>query len=245
MNIETYMTSQADKITPQARLQQLLDMSAASWSLDYTRLPDGGASLVRMQTLGVPNAGNSIFDTFPNLVSTGDPHTIEAMVTVAGVPITALQQYDRYLRELEKVQDRLPLFTLPHFWASLEQNKLAFALGTIFGLVYGQGTYFYYRPADELSEPVRLGQGWERGIDGVAEQGLTQAILERVDTSIARMGLEAAIQTLAGYYTQPAQGRTPLDALQRELKRLVREYGENLQQMREFDEKLTYSGHKS
>ncbi|KAA3655764.1 MAG: hypothetical protein DWQ04_33025 [Chloroflexi bacterium] len=209
--------------------------AGASWNIDRTRLPDGGTNLVRLSVMGVPDANDTLFSG-ENLVSTHDPHRLVALTVVAGSPQSALQQYDLYRQALENSHSRKPLYVLPAFLTSADQGKLAFALASILGLTYSQGTFFYYKPADPLASPVKLANGLLNSIQALTEHdGLVSEIMERVDAQIARIGLRDAIQILTEYYSTIPDGNTQLDEELRELKRLVRNYAEDLRRFSEFN----------
>lgn len=235
LNIEQVIADRAAEMSPEARRRQLDVDAGASWNIDRTRLPDGGTNLVRLSVIGVPNANDTLFSG-ENLVSTHDPHRLVALTVVAGSPQSALQQYDLYRQALENSHSRKPLYVLPAFLTSADQGKLAFALASILGLTYSQGTFFYYKPADPLASPVKLANGLLNSIQALTEHdGLVSEIMERVDAQIARIGLHDAIQILTEYYSTIPDGNTQLDEELRELKRLVRNYAEDLRRFSEFN----------
>ncbi|MFW6096866.1 MAG: tubulin-like doman-containing protein [Chloroflexota bacterium] len=239
MDIEMVIEARSGEMSPRARRQHLFRLATPSWSIDRARLPEGGNGLVRIEVLGVPTVNDTLFDDETTLVSTHDPYRLVAFVVVAGAPITALQQYGRYMQMMEEVQRQRPIHVLPHFLADAGRVKLAFALGSIFGFIYSQGTYFYYQPSDELKQPRRLENGLANAIATLeTDEALVREIMERVDAQIARLGLQRAIQVLTDYYSAAPEGRTSVDDLARELKQQVRDYTEELRQISDFSRGL-------
>ena len=237
LSVEQVIADQADRLSPTARREQLFQLATPSWNVERVRLPEGGASLERLQVLGVPDSSQTHYADEPMLVDTHNPRELVALVVVAGAPPSALVQHDAYQREMEKAV--APLYVLPHFLAADNQAPLAFALGSIFGLVVREGSHFYYQPSDPLEKPLRLGQGLENAIRGVAEQErLTREIMERIDSQIARLGSQRSIKKLTAYYTAVPEGRTQVDETMRELKRLVRDYAAELQRLNDFSQDL-------
>ncbi|MCA9941382.1 MAG: hypothetical protein KC418_22225 [Anaerolineales bacterium] len=232
-DIEAVIVERAAEMSPRARYQQLLRLAAPSWSIDRTRLPEGGAGLARVEVLGVFDAGTTHFKGETTLVSTGDPYRLVSLVVVAGAPPTALQQYDRYQQALQRAVH--PLYVLPQFMTDAGQGRLAFALASIFEFVFNQGTHFYYRPADALAPPVRLGNGLDNAMESVAHQDdLIREMMERVESQVAHLGVQQTIDILSAYYTVVPEGRTPLDEVTRDLKQRVRAYADELRQIDAF-----------
>lgn len=239
MDIETILLERSQEMSHRARRQQLFNLATPSWSIDRARLPEGGSTLVRLEVMGVPDDGRTLFQDETMVVSTYDPYRLTALVVVAGAPKDALQQHDLYERALERIRNIRPVYVLPHFLANANQTRLAFALGSIFDLITNQGTYFYYQPSDELESPLKLGNGLAKAIQGMATQdGLTREIMERIDGVIAQRGLAEVIDLLTNYYTISAASRSSLDELTRELKQLVRSYADELRQINEFSNTL-------
>lgn len=235
MSIEDALRERSGEMSHRARRQQIFQLATPSWSIDHTRLPDGGATLERLEILGVADEANTLFKEEMSRVSTHDPHRIIAYVMVAGAAPSALQQYDKYEKALAQLRGAFPLHVLPEFMTETNQGQLAFALGSIFRLILNEGAHFYYQPADELQERVRLGQGLANAVAYMnSHETLAREILERVDSRIAQMGLQKAIETLSEYYGAVPEGKTKLDSIARELKRQVRAYTDELRQIREF-----------
>jgi hypothetical protein len=188
-----------------------------------------------LEVLGVADEAATLFDDDLSRVSTHDPHRIIAYVMVAGAAPSALQQYGQYEKALAGARGVVPVHVLPEFMADVNQGQLAFALGSIFGLIQNEGAHFYYQPADALQERLRLGQGLANAVESLsAQEALTREVLERVDSQIAHLGLQRSIEILAEYYSAAPDGRTKLDAITRDLKRQVRAYADELRQIREF-----------
>ncbi|MBX3057915.1 MAG: hypothetical protein KF770_15725 [Anaerolineae bacterium] len=235
MTVEDVIRERRDEMSPIARRQQLFQLATPSWNIDRARLPEGGANLVRLEVLGVPDATNSLFAGEPMLVSTYDPHRLTALVVAAGAPPSALQQYDHYMQALAQARGKRPLHILPEFMMTGNQGRLCFALGSIFGLIYNQGAHFYYQPADPLQPPFRLANGLSNALHLFSErEELVTEVNERVEGQIARMGLQQAITILTDYYANGTNSNTPLDEQLRELKRLVRDYTEGLRRIDAF-----------
>lgn len=235
IGVEQAIREQAAEVSPRARRQQLFQLATPSWNLNRARLLDGGAGLARLEVLGVPDVGDTVFEGEPMMVSTHDPYRLTALVVVAGAPPSALQQYDLYQQALERHQNKRPLYILPDFLISSDQGRLMFALGSIFGLIYSQGTFFYYQPADPLSTPVKLANGLANAINAFIErEELVAEVNERVNAQIAGLGLREAIHVLSGYYSSVSPGPTSLDEPLRELKRLVRDYTDSLRSIDAF-----------
>lgn len=234
IGIEQIIAEQTAEMSPRARRQQLFRLATPSWNLDRSRLADGGAGLVRLEVLGVPDADNTLFEGEPMLVSTYDPYRLTALVVAAGAPATALQQYDLYQQAIETHVSKRPLFILPDFLATSDQGRRVFALSSIFDFIYNQGTFFYYRPEDPLANPIKLANGLSNAIEAFVDQeSLVAEANERVNVRIASLGLREAIQILTAYYSS-VPANTSLDEPLRELKRLVRDYADGLRGIDDF-----------
>ena len=239
LRIEDVIAERSDEMSVRARRQQLIRLATPSWSIDRARLPEGGTRLARVEVIGVRDATELTFGNQEELVSTLDPHQLVALVVVAGAPQRALQQYDRYRHKLNELRAVRPIYVLPQFMVDSGKARLAFALGSIFGFVYNQGTYFYYQPLDTLAPPVRLGNGLSNAIQELeTREGPLREIMERVEAQIARLGLQQSITILAEYYSIAPDGRSSLDELTRGLKQLVRNYADALRQIQAFSSGL-------
>lgn len=235
IGIEQAIEEQSDVMAAKARRQQLFRLATPSWNLDRTRLPHGGEGLARLEVLGVPDESNSLFTEEPMRVSTHDPYRLTALTVAAGAPPSALRQYDLYQQAMKRHSKRRPLHVLPDFLTSTDQGRLTFALGSIFGLIYSQGTFFYYQPADPLDSPIKLANGLSNAIHAFIDQdGLVHTVNERVEAQIASLGLREAIHLLTDYYSSIPEGNSALDGQLRELKQLVRNYTESLRRIDAF-----------
>lgn len=235
LTVEDVIQDRREEMSPRARRQQLFQLATPSWNLDRARLPEGGSHLVRLEVLGVPDANQSLFEGESMLVSTHDPHRLTALVVTAGAPPSALQQYEQYTQAQAQLGNRRPLHVLPDFLVTADQGRLLFALGSIFGIIYSQGTFFYYQPADPLESAVKLANGLGNAINAFSEQEtLVNEVSERIEGQIARLGLREAISILTEYYTTAPNGNTALDEQLRELKRLVRDYVDSLRRIDAF-----------
>lgn len=246
LGIEQIIEIQAETTPPESYHTWLMSQATPSWNLDRTRLPDGGSALHRLEVLGVPDESHSIYHRrAKTLVSTGNPARITAFVAHVGVAHTAIQQWDSYQTAYEQARGHTPLHILPQFQANGERARQTFALGSIFGFIKNQGSYFYYLPADALARPVKLAQGLENSLAVFTQQeGLGQEVRERVEQVVAGRGVESILRILGKYYetSQPGgNGRYPADELVLELKRLVRAYADELRQIHQFSPGLTWS----
>lgn len=239
MTVEQVIDDRSAEMTPRARREQLFRLATPSWSLDRARLPDGGATLIRLEVLGVPDENRTHFLEEMMRVSTQDPHRLIALVVVAGAPQDALQQYKMFEAAYKKSRKSRPLHILPRFLSDGNQSRLSFALGSIFRLIYSQGTYFYYQPKDSLQPPIKLGNGLANAIQTLTgHEDLVAEIMERIDGHIAQHGLQQTITVLTDYVDSNVVGKTSLDELSRELKRLVRAYADELRHISEFNQDL-------
>ncbi len=230
LSVEQAIQDRSDQMTARQWVQTLAQKARPAWNLNEVLLPDGAANLARIELLGVPDRERSIYaGDAARLVSTSDPHRITAFAMTAGAPFVALRRYEDYLRGYQRVRGKRPLHVLPDFLADGQSAKLAFALGHIYGFITDHGVYYYYQPADELDEPIKLAQGKENAIQALGNQdGLVREVMQRVEARIEDVGFDQAQQDLEAFYTAPGPG----DELARELKRLVRDYAKRLQERR-------------
>ena len=232
LTVEQVIDAHSDEMTYRARRQQLFNLATPAWNINRARLTEGGANLVRLEVMGVPDQTDTLFAEEEMLVSTQDPYRLVALVVVAGIPQTALKQYDQYRQELERVRNLRPMYILPHFVAHANRSKLAFALALVFKYITPQGTYFYYHSSDKLQESLKLGNGLANAVKYLGTQEvIVHEIMHRVETQIEYMGLQQTIETLTNYYTNVPNGKTDFDDLTRKLKRFVRDYTNQLRQI--------------
>lgn len=233
IGVEQAIADQRDEMSARARREQLFRLATPSWNINPARLPEGGQGLVRLEVMGVPDSDSTLFKGEKMMVSTGDSQRLLALSVVAGAPMSALQQHDEFMREMEKVRQRKPLFVLPDFITDGKQARLSFALGLIFGIVQAKGTFFYYKPTDTLASPLKLANGLNAAIGRFGDdERLVEETTERVEGQIAHLGLQQAIDILTRYYSQ-APTRM-IDETQRELKQLVRDYADELRSIHDL-----------
>ena len=234
-DVEHTLREQAEVVTPEARLLWLVEWAIPSWNLDRSRLADGGAGLVSVNVLGVPNEQETLFSEHSEmLVSTHDDRRITMLRATVGAPYTALQQFPAWKRAYEQVHGERPLHVLPTFHTSSDEAFQAFALGLVFKLVFAQGSWYYYRPADRLDEPERLAQGLHNAVRAfAAHEGLAHDVLERVERHIlVRLTTAQAIERLDAYWQAGEGGGATgtSDELDRYLRKAARAYADRLRQ---------------
>lgn len=235
MTIEQALQLEADQLSAESYYTWLSTQATPSWNLDRTRLPEGGAALQRVEVLGVPDEQTAGYQRRATaLVSTGDPARITAFVAHIGAAHTAIQQWDSYHLAYEQARGHVPLHVLPQFQADNEKARQTFALASLFRFIETQGAYFYYIPADSLTQRVKLAQGLANSLNAFIKQaGLVQETRDRVEQRVAQQGLETTLRQLQHYYDGD-NGRYPADDLILELKRLVRAYAGELRQIYQF-----------
>jgi hypothetical protein len=235
MTVEDALELDEQKISPEGYYNRLMAQATPSWNLDRTRLADGGSGLQRLEVLGVPAEAATRFQQYARmLVSTGDPSRLMAFVAHVGAAHVAIQQWDSYLASYERVRGCVPLHILPQFQADSEGARQAFALGSLFGFIKNQGSYFYYVPADNLSKPVKLAQGLSNTLQAfINRDALVREAWERIEQVVAAQGVETVLRRLTAYYDDQ-DTRYPADDLILELKQLVRRYADELRQVYQF-----------
>lgn len=222
-----------EDVSPEARRLWLLERATPSWNLDRSRLKDGGASLVSVTVLGVPDEDDTLFAEHSHmLVSTHDDRRIVALRATVGAPHTALQRFPAWKRAYEDKRGGRPLHVLPTFHTSTKTALEAFAVGLVFQLIFSQGSWYYYRPSDQLDEPQRLAQGLHNAVRAFASQeGLAQEVLERVDRHIAlRLTTAEALERLDTYCAAGEAGEVT-EELDRQLRKAARDYADRLRKM--------------
>ena len=231
-SVEIALRERADQVSPEARRLWLLERATPSWNLDRSRLEDGGAGLVSVAVLGVPDEHETLFaEQGEMLVSTQDNQRIIALRATVGAPYTALQQFPAWKRAYAQVRGQRPLHVLPAFHTSADVALQAFAVGLVFRLVFAQGSWYYYRPADRLDEPERLAQGLHNAVQTfAAREGLAHEVLERVEQHIlVRLTTAQAIERLDAYCAAGERGGVT-DELDRRLRKAARAYADRLRQ---------------
>jgi hypothetical protein len=231
-DVETALREQSDGVSPGARLRQQMQQATPSWNLDRARLEDGGAGLVSVTVLGVPDEHKTLFaDQGGMLVSTQDNQQIVALRATVGAPYTALQQFPAWKRAYDQMRGQRPLHILPAFHTSTEAALHAFALGLVFRLIFAQGSWYYYRSVDRLDKPKRLAQGLQNAVQVfAAREGMAHEVLERVEQHIlVHLTTEEAIKRLDAYWQAGEQGGVA-DELDRRLRKAARSYADRLRQ---------------
>jgi len=230
ISVEEVLGRRWDDRSAQQWISRLQGLAAGAWNLDRSLLP-GGAGLAEFTTLGVPDASNSIFATSGvSLTSTYDPERIVALRTVYGASLDTLKPAALWKRSYEQATGRLPLHVLPGFQQEADRSLQHFALGVIFGLIENTATWFYYRPADELTGRQRLGQGLESAVAAFqAKREMQAQLMQRIGDQIAQEGVIVALERIDRYVN--AGGKDD-DELTRSLRRAAREYAEELRRNR-------------
>lgn len=233
MSVEQVVQDRSDHMTARQWADTLMQKARPAWNLNEVLLPGGAAQLVRVELLGVPNREGSVYSNdAARLVSTADPHRITAFAVTAGAPFSAVRNYQNYLRAYERVQGKRPLHVLPGFLADGQNAKLVFALARLFGIITKRGVYYYYRPTDDLEKPIPLGRGRNNAIQTLGGHvDLVHVARQRIEAYIESVGCEQAQQELAAFY----EATDHEDDLTLELKRLVRDYAEQLQDSRHLN----------
>jgi hypothetical protein len=230
LSVEDALAARWDDRSAQQWVERLKNMAAGAWNLDRSLLPSGGAEMARFLTLGVPDANQTIFANCGyTLVSTHDRERIVALSTIYGASYDMLKPARGWQSSYTAATGRVPLHILPQFLRTNDdQSTQAFVLGIIFGLIYNQATWFYYRPEDTLAQPLRLGQGLE---NVVAEFGgrtaLHEELMVRVVQRIATEGTVKALETIDAYVSG-----TGGDETNQKLRRAARSYAEELRRSR-------------
>lgn len=231
-DVEAALRERADEASPDARRLWLLERATPSWNLDRSRLEDGGAGLVSVTVLGVPDEHETLFaEQSEMLVSTQDNQRIIALRATVGAPYTALQQFPAWKRAYAHMRGRRPLHVLPTFHTSTDVALQAFALGLVFRLIFAQGSWYYYRHVDQLDQPERLAQGLHNSVRTfAAREGLAHEVLERVEQHIlVRLTTAQAIERLDAYCAAGERGGVT-DELDRRLRKAARAYADRLRQ---------------
>jgi hypothetical protein len=248
-DVESALEEQSDEVSPEARRLWLLDRATPSWNLDRSRMREGGAGLVSVTVLGVPDEHQTLFaGQSETLVSTQDDHRIVALRATVGAPYTALQRFHAWKRAYERKRGQrginsIPLHVLPSFHTSRDAALQAFAVGLVFQFIFSQGSWYYYRPADQLDEPQRLAQGLHNAVRSfAAQEGLAREVLERVDQHISmHLTTAQAIERLDTYCTAGKNGEIA-DELDRRLRKAARAYADRLRGMLAASEGVLDSG---
>lgn len=200
-------------------------LAAGSLNLDRALLKNGGANLARILTIGVPDEGQSIFqDCGHGLVSTHDPERVVVLLTVYGASFDALKSFSQWEAAYRMLRGSRSLHVLPYFQRNGEQATLIFGMGLAFELIQMTGAWCYYRPEDPLADKVRLGQGLESAVRGLAGNAVVQEqVMRRVEAQIAAQGIDATAKRLQAWVER---GSVNGDETLKRLRIAVRQYCE-------------------
>jgi hypothetical protein len=212
MTVEDVLTLRWPDRSPQHWLERFQLLAAAAWNVDPALLPNGGADLPGFLTIGVPDAQNSRFAGGGHtLVTTGDPERILILRTVYGASFDALKPFPLWKQAYEVLSKERPLHVLPGFDTHQDRSDEVFAVGLVFGHIFNERTWFYYRPADKLREALQLGHGRSKALAALAaNHPLQQEILARVKAQVAAEGVQQAIERLQAWIDQETTGNDPL-----------------------------------
>lgn len=231
ITVEDVLALRWNDRSAQQWITRLQGLAAGAWNLDQALLTSGGVELANFLTIGVPDASRTIFaNSGYSLVSTHDPERIVALRTLYGASFDTLKAMPLWKRTYEQIQGRTPLHIWGNFQAGSDHTEQLFALGLIFGSIYSQTSWFYYRSEDRLDEPIRLGQGLENAFAALHSRVDLQAqIQRRVETQMSREGSEKVIQRLENW-VEASSNKQSSDELARKLRRVARDYAEQLRQ---------------
>ena len=207
-------------------LTMLQALAAGSWNLDRALLKSGGANLSRILTIGVPDEAKSIFQdgNHDGLVSTHDPERIVVLLTVYGASFDALKAFSQWEAAYRTQSSQRYVHVLPHFLRNSDQATRIFGLGLAFDLLQITGAWYYYRPEDVLADKVRLGQGLESALRGLAAAPSVQTqIVRRVEAQITAQGSAAAAERIQGWIERNGANG---DELLKRMRLAVRAYCE-------------------
>ncbi len=208
-------------------LTMLQALAAGSWNLDRALLKNGGANLSRILTIGVPDEAKSIFQdgNHDGLVSTHDPERIVVLLTVYGASFDSLKAFPHWEAAYRAQSSYRQVHVLPHYLRNSDQATLLFGLGLAFDLIQITGAWYYYRPEDVLADKVRLGQGLESALRGLAATPAVQTqIVRRVDAHIAAQGIAASADRIQSWIER--NGVNGGDEVLKRMRLAVRAYAE-------------------
>ncbi|MBN1485768.1 MAG: hypothetical protein JXA37_13725 [Chloroflexia bacterium] len=241
LTVEQVLEARHQERSAAAWYGDLLKVAAPSWSIDRTRLSEGGNDLARIVVLGVYDANESLFGTLcSSLVTTRDPYRVTLLLSTVGAPYCVIQNFDDYHRRYQQVRSRQQVHVMPDFQGGQNEFRLAFALGSLFGMIRAEGNYFYYHPLDEVRHGHRrLGNGLEQAVRSlIEEEGLTGEIMERVNAHIAQIGVHQALETLDAYWNSQETLAGRHAELIREFRVRVREFAHELREISQIAREL-------
>ncbi|MFZ4850830.1 MAG: tubulin-like doman-containing protein [Caldilinea sp.] len=200
-------------------------LAAGSWNLDRALLRSGGAQLARILTIGVPDESKSIFqDCGHGLVNTHDSERVVVLLTVYGASFDALKSFAQWETAYRIQSSKRPVHVLPYFLRNGDQATRVFGLGLAFDLIQMTGTWYNYRPEDPLADKVRLGQGLESALRGLAvNPAVQEQVMRRLETQIAAQGIDAAARRIQAWIER---GGANGDETLKRLRMAAREYCE-------------------
>ncbi len=237
VKISEIMTEKRNELSPEARLDKLLQDALPFWNYERARL-DMDGELDNIMVLGDEDSTQTIFQLRKamNIISTRDPHRITALNTKHGLPLFALRQYPDYKERYNTYKRRniSPLHLFPNMSFNDDKGEKEvwqwFALGEAFDLIRQTGMNDYeYVPEDKLIKPLKLGQGLSRSLAGLVQNEEAQIeIQERVRTIWGKIGHDAARQKIEKYMEPPKRlssgNNTQVEELRNTLRVLAREY---------------------
>lgn len=226
LSVEEVMRLRFPGRSPAQWLTMLQALAAGSWNLDRALLKSGGANLSRILTIGVPDEAKSIFQdgNHDGLVSTHDPERVVVLLTVYGASFDALKAFPQWEAAYRTISGLRQVHVLPHFLRNSDQATLLLGLGLAFDLIQITGAWYYYRPEDVLADKVRLGQGLESALRGLASTPSVQTqIVRRVEAQIAAQGIAAASEHIQNWIER--NGANGDETLKR-MRLAVRAYAE-------------------
>lgn len=227
LSVEEVMRLRFPDRSPAQWLTMMQALAAGSWNLDRAMLRGGGANLVRILTIGVPDEAKSIFQdgAHDGLVSTHDPERIVVLLTVYGASFDALKGFPQWEAAYQAQRTQRQVHVLPYFMRNGDQAARIFGIGLAFDLIQTNGAWYYYRPEDVLADKVRLGQGLESALTGLAtNQSVQTQIVRRVEAQIAAQGNAAAAERIQRWIER--NGVNGDETLKR-MRLAVRAYAEN------------------
>lgn len=225
LSVEEVLVTRWPDRSPQHWVERLKELAAAAWNLDRALLENGGAGLASFLTIGVPDAATSIFaNSGHTLISTRDPERILALRTVYGGSFDALKPFALWQPAYTRFATMRPLHVLRNFQQDDDRSEQLFALGLIYTYIDNEGAWYYYRPADPLQVPLRLGHGRDRALAALANQRtLQQELIDRIEAQIAADGMAQTAARITQWVEQ--RGDTNLALL----RKAARDYLAELQ----------------
>jgi len=223
-----------EEMRPEERLERIRRDAAPFWNYNPALLSDGGVGMDSINVIGVEDKSASIYRdiatrTGENLTTTRDPHAITVLHTKHGLPLSALQQMEDFRRAYEEHLRRraspLHIFEI----ADPRKAKTVFGLGMAFKFIWETGAANFYCKNDvPYGEPIPLGKGLSSALDKFISTARYIEMVERmVEAQISEIGKVRALQEIIQpYLEQPVSGGGERAEIERELRRLVKEYAD-------------------